>query len=77
MSRAMGYLESHVLQEVGGTVVLGSLSAATGVDEHTDGGSLGGGVGLGRDGQTVLERGDAGARNLSGSSSGQGANGLR
>lgn len=74
---AFFYLEGHVLQEVSSAVVLGVLSTGTGIDENTDGGSLGGGVSLGGDGQTVLEGGDAGGgSNLGSSDSGKRTNSL-
>lgn len=59
-----------MLQEVSSAVVLGVLSTGTGINEDTDGGSLGRGVGLGGDGQTVLEGGDAGTGSNVGSSGG-------
>lgn len=62
-----------MLQEVSSAVVLGVLGAGTGINENTDGGSLGRGVGLGGDGQSVLEGGDAGAGD---SSSGKRADSL-
>lgn len=74
---ALFYLEGHVLQEVSSAVVLGVLSTGTGIDEDTDGGSLGRGVSLGGDGQTVLEGGDAGGgSNLGSSDSGKRTNSL-
>ena len=51
-------LESHVLEEVGGAVGRVRLGARTSVYPHTDGRSLGMGVGLRRDGESVREGGD-------------------
>jgi len=71
------YLECHVLQKVGSAVVLGIFSTATGIDEDANSGGLDRGVGLCGDRQAILERGDAGTRDLSSGRGGKGANSLK
>lgn len=53
-------LESHVLEEVGGSIGAVCLGARTGVDPDTDSSGLSGRVGLGGDGETVGEGGGLG-----------------
>ncbi len=53
-------LESHVLEEVGGTVGAICLGTRTGIDPNTDGGGLSRRVGLGSDSKTVGKGGGLG-----------------
>lgn len=53
-------LESHVFEEVGGTVGAICLGARAGIDPNADGGGLSGRVGLGSDGKTIGEGGGLG-----------------
>lgn len=57
---ALGALEDHVLEEMGGAVGLVVLEAGPSVDPDTDGGCAGGEIGLGGDAEAVGEGGDAG-----------------
>lgn len=60
----MTYLESKVLEEVGGSVVGSVLVAGTSVDPTSDSGRKVVLVGLGGDGEAVLELGDFGLRGV-------------
>lgn len=53
-------LESHVLEEVGGTVGAVGLGTRTSIDPNTDSGGLSGGVGLSSYSKTVGEGGGLG-----------------
>lgn len=53
----VGALEGQMLEEMGGSVVVGVLVSRAGVDPHAHGGGLHQRVGLGGNGQSVLEVG--------------------